>query len=205
MMANACESMASPNANGLTLLGKSIAFQRQPQTLPNKPSFGSTTSDTNVNLLRHSHRIKQLFLPVCLHEVKHEIANHYRDVKFKKAKKSNRAKAKRTLATAMNRLRKRNRFSKLAMTAASAAATAAMMHRRRMGLRRFALSQREVLQIPSFTFPRYAFQFDIKATMCTHCVTQWPSSSLIKKEERKNTRTYHSVDFLRCLTRLAPN
>lgn len=153
MKENACELVSSSNDKSLSLLGKSIAFHEQPRIFPNKSSISLTKCDTNENPMRHSQRIKQLYLPVCLHEVKHEIANHYRDVKYKKATKT-RAKAKRSLATAFQRLRKRNRVSKLAATAATASA---IMHRRRMGHRRFILSQREVLQIPSFTFPRYEF------------------------------------------------
>lgn len=151
---NACELSSSTMScnESLLLRGKSIAFQqqqqhrRQPNSIPNKSSINSSRSDTNVNPMRHSKRIKQLFLPVCSHEVKHEIANHYRDAKQKKAAKEC-AKAKRSVA-ALIRQRKKAKFAKLVSTA--------IKHRRRPPPihRRHFLSQREVLQIPSFTFPR---------------------------------------------------
>lgn len=155
MKENASELSSKCPANSLSLLGKSIAFQKQQlRTNSTNSSISSTTSDINLNPIRHSQRIKQLFLPVCLHEVKHEIANHYRDVKRKKATKI-RTKARRSLlATALLRSRKKQqRCSRLATTAS------AIIHRRRMAYRRRFLFQREILQIPSFTFPRYKIDY----------------------------------------------
>lgn len=137
--------LCAQHIESLFLLGKSIAFQKH-QTNSNKSSINSRQSDISVNPMRHSQRIKQLFLPVCSHEVKHEIANHYRDVKNKKATKT-RTKARRSLP-ALYRLRKKQKFSKLI------ASTRAIMQRRGMGSRRLFSIKREVLQIPSFTFPR---------------------------------------------------
>lgn len=147
MNRNANEPFTQCNKS-LLLLGKSITFERQPTNSTNS-SINSMTSDINVNPMKHNQRIKQLFLPVCLHEVKHEIANHYRDVKNKKAART-RAKAKRSVA-ALLRTRKKQRYSKLAATASK------IIQRHRMGHRRRLLCKRKVLQIPSFTFPRYSF------------------------------------------------
>lgn len=133
----------------LLLLGKSIEFH-QHNGIPNKSSINSSRSDINGNPMRHSKRIKQLFLPVCSHNVKHEIANHYRDTKNKNATKV-RHKAKRSLA-AFFRQRKKTKFARLVTTA--------FMHRRRPAHRRHILSHREVLQIPAFTFPRYGYELD---------------------------------------------
>lgn len=152
MTENVCEMLSTLNGKHFTVLGKSIAFQKEPRTLSDTSSINLTKSATNLIPMRLSPRIKQLYLPVCLHEMKHEIANHYRDAKYKKATKT-RAKVKRSaIAAALHRLRKRNRISKFATTAATASTA---MHRQKMEHRRFILSQREVLQIPSFTFPRY--------------------------------------------------
>lgn len=144
MKKSQCE-LFSQRTDSLSLLGKSIAFQKQP-TNPNKSSITSKPSDINVNPMRHSQRIKQLFLPVCSHEVKHEIANHYRDMKNKKTTKT-RTKARRSL-NPLYRLRKKAKFSKLIATATT------IMFRRGTGHRRSFAIKREVLQIPSFTFPR---------------------------------------------------
>lgn len=149
MRRNASETSSSRNKSSFFLLGKSITFERQ-QTNSSNSSINATTSDINVNPIKHSQRIKQLFLPVCLHEVKHEIANHYRDVKNRRATRA-RAKAKRSVAALLCK-RKKQRFSKLAATAST------IIQRRRMAHRRRFRCQREVLQIPSFTFPRYYFQ-----------------------------------------------
>lgn len=147
MKEHACE-LSSQRPETLSLLGKSIAFQKQ-RTNSTNSSIISTKSDINENPIRHSQRIKQLFLPVCSHEIKHEIANHYRDKKRKKATKI-RTKARRSLANALlQRSRKKQRSLKLAATAS------AIIHRRRTAHRQRFSSHRQVLQIPSFTFPRY--------------------------------------------------
>lgn len=146
MKKNACElSFSTMCTESLSVCGKSIAFQ-QPNIIPRKLLINTSHSDIHANPIRHSKRIKQLFLPVCSHEVKHEVANHYRDAKYKKAAKE-KAKAKRSVA-GLFRQRKKAKFSKLVSTA--------IMHRRRPPpiFRRHFLSQREILQIPSFTFPR---------------------------------------------------
>lgn len=142
----------------LLLLGKSIAFH-QHRDISNKSSINSSRSDIHGNPMRHSKRIKQLFLPVrSLYEVKHEIANHYRDTKNKNAAKV-RTKAKRSLA-ALYRQRKKSKFSRLISTA--------FMHRRKRARRRRFFSHREVLQIPAFTFPRY--ELDVGPSMeGRHC------------------------------------
>lgn len=155
MKENACELLSSMVLcnESLLLRGKSIEFQQHPHqrrqlnNISNKSSINSSRCEINVNPMRHSKRIKQLFLPVCrMHDVKHEIANHYRDVKQKKTAKD-RAKAKQSVA-AMFRQRKKTKFAKLVSTTIS--------HRRPPTIhRRLILSKREVLQIPSFTFPRY--------------------------------------------------
>lgn len=186
------ESFSQRNQS-LHLLGKSITFERQ-QTNSTTSSINATTRDINVNPIKHSQRIKQLFLPVCLHEVKHEIANHYRDVKNKRATRA-RAKAKRSVA-ALLRTRKKQRFSKLAATAST------IIQRRRMGHRRRFLCQREVLQIPSFTFPRYSFQgassqfrlhgFGINFNISISSKQRWYTFSLVEKPGC-------IVDTLRCL------
>lgn len=140
--------MSKMCSEGLSVCGKSIAFQQphHPNNIPKKLLINAGHDDIHMNPIRHSKRIKQLFLPICSHEVKHEIANHYRDAKYKKAAKE-KAKAKRSVA-ALFRQRKKAKFSKLVSTA--------IMHRRRPPPihRRHFLSQREILQIPSFTFPR---------------------------------------------------
>lgn len=157
MKDNACKlsllSMSTICTENLVLRGKSIKFQ-QPEysiNISKQLSINSDRSDIHLNPMRHSKRIKQLFLPVCSHEVKHEIANHYRDVKYKKVVKE-RINAKRS-ATGFVRQRKKPKFAKLVSTA--------IMNRRRFSLssmmlkhRPHILSQREVLQIPSFQFPR---------------------------------------------------
>lgn len=176
-------SSSALNNSSLLLLGKSIVFQQQPkqpqqqqQRSHQKATSHNKTliNGNNENPMRHTKRIRQLFLPVCAHETKHEIANHYRDVKNKKATKEARAKAKRTVAALyrqqqlqhqqqLHELRKKATFAKLVATS--------IVHRRRTippppppplpssinHHRQSILShQRDVLQIPSFTLPRYS-------------------------------------------------
>lgn len=181
------------NSSLLLLQGKSIVFHENPkQRWRSSHEKGAAHNKTLINdsghsdnPMRHIKRIKQLFLPVCAHEIKHEIANHYRDVKNKKATKEARAKAKRTVAALyrqqqlqhqqqLQELRKKAAFAKLVSTAivhrrrttTTAAAqspppppSSSIHHHQQQQRRRFTLShQRNILQIPSFTFPRYKWK-----------------------------------------------
>lgn len=162
-------SSLSLNTPTFLLLGKSIVIEQQHRqcdhettTSENKTLINDNT--TNENPMRHIKRIRQLFLPVCAHGAKYEIANHYKDVKNRKATKEARAKAKlyrqqqQQHQQQLLEQRKKPTFSKLVSTA--------IVHRRRPPLpsqsiqhlyhhRQFILChQRDVLQIPSFTFPR---------------------------------------------------
>lgn len=153
---------SSLNTPSFLLLGKPIQQQpleqcnHQKTTSHNKPLI----NDINKNPMRHINRIRQLFLPVCAHTDEHEIANHYKDVKNKKATKEARAKAKLYRQQQLHEQRKKAALAKLVSTA--------FVHRRRpppppplpsstsiTHHRQFDLShQRNVLQIPTFTFPR---------------------------------------------------
>lgn len=150
MKKNTYGELSSPsNSKSLVLLGKSIEFHKQPQTLSNKSSMiRSTRYDDVANSIKHSTRINQLYLPLCLHEAKHVTDNNYRDIKYKKTTQS-RTKARRSLAAALRYTRKTNRFSRFA-----AIETKARIHRQRIEHQRFVWSQREVLQIPSILCPR---------------------------------------------------
>lgn len=202
MKKNACELSSQPT---LTLFGKSIAYHSKQRAKDKADaSICVTQNDIDVNrIMRHSRRIKQLFLPVCLHEVKHEIANHYRDVKRKKATKKRIKASRRSLAAALHRLRKRNPNSKLAATARTI-----INGRRRTGHRRlFSLNSREVLQIPSFTYPRYEFQIEFFVELfSTYTEFQWDVCiAAFTYSSTFYSDTANFVDILWCLTRLAPN
>lgn len=171
-------SVSSSSLNNPTflLLGKSIVFQQQQQQQQQKQqrTLQKTTShckklinDTNENPMRHIKRIRQLFLMMCAHGDKHGIGNHYQNEKSRQTSKA-RAKAKHSMATLYRQQqqqhqqqllqqRKKATFAKLVSTA--------IVHRRRavppppthssVQHRPIILSQqRDVLQIPSFTFPR---------------------------------------------------
>lgn len=154
---------SSLNTPTFLLLGKSIVIQEQQQQQQHELcNHQMTTSHNNKTLInsinenpmRHSKRIRQLFLPVCTHGVEHEIANHYKDVKNKKASKEARAKAKQQL----HEQRKKATLAKLVSTAfvhrrrppPSSTLSTSIIHHRQF----ISSHQRHVLQIPSFTFPR---------------------------------------------------
>lgn len=139
----------------LCLLGKSIAFYEH-RTDSKHSSISSKTND--VNPIRHTQRIKQLFLPVCSHAVARQIPRPKRNAKSKKLAKTY-VRTRRSLP-ALHRSRKRSKLAKLV-------ATASLMGRKGAGQRWIALCQREILQIPSLTFPRYmTFQIRSTATVC---------------------------------------
>lgn len=124
------------------VFGKSIALESGKK--------GSSFAQNNAsvqNPMKHFHRIKQLYSTVCQHEFKHEIANHYRSVKYKNRVKN---RIKHSLSMYKNRLRnKKHKNLSVAKT------TFSMAQRKALRKYRPSISKRQILHIPSFTFPRY--------------------------------------------------
>lgn len=142
--------MASNFVENLCLVGKSIP--------PNEP----TECVRNVEIsMGYCRRINQLYSTVCPHEnqLKHEIANHYKDAKNRTFAHKIR-KAKRTLASKIIQRIKKKPSTSMAAVTSSAVITASnafktMKRKREKSRRQFPLRHRNILQIPSITFPRY--------------------------------------------------
>lgn len=128
-------------AKNFIILGKSIALEN------GKKSSSSTRNNAAVQSpIKHFHRINQLYSTVCQHEFKHEIANHYRSVKYKNRVKN---RFKHSLAMYKNRSRNKKHKNSIVKT------TFSMAQRKSLRKHRPSMSKRQTLHIPSFTFPRY--------------------------------------------------
>lgn len=184
-----------------SIVGKSIPLSDSKKVLQSLSSSSSSSSSSTLSLpcstsitlerlsiienpMRHSRRINQLYSTICPHEhqLKHEIANHIRDVKNRTFLRKVRNKAKRTLAAkVIQRLRK----TKSSGFSTAKNAFNSMIRRRRRHRRQFPINQRNSLQIPSITFPRYSLRYD---TMTFSNVNNY--SLHPQQPERLNLRTF---------------
>lgn len=192
MKKNTCEFPSPSSRKSLVLLGKSIEFHKQPKTLSKKSSMIRSARYDNVgNSIKHSTRINQLYLPLCLHEAKHETDNNYQDIKYKKTTKS-RAKVRRSLATALRYKQKTNRFPGFSAIETKASA---VMHRRGIEHRRSVWSQREVLQISSLTCPRYGLEYEL-LSICLQCEPNNIPPNFAQFRAVSLTLTYNSYVYI---------
>lgn len=147
--------MESNLVENLCLVGKSIPL--------NEPT------ECVENSIGYCRRINQLYSTVCPHEnqLKHEIANHYKDAKNRAFARKIR-KVKQTLAAKIiQRIKKKpttmsttTATPPMAAIASSTVVIASntfktMKRKRKKNCRQFPIKQRNILQIPSITFPRY--------------------------------------------------
>lgn len=139
------------------LVGKSIALNDPNDGVKNSSiTHHHQLSGLVKTSMPYCRRINQLYSTVCSHEnqLKHEIANHYKDSKNRIFTRKMRQKAKQTLATkVLQRLKKKSSSSAVVATATNAFKMVHRKHRRHR--RRFPIKQRQIFQIPSITIPRY--------------------------------------------------
>lgn len=134
------------------LVGKSIPLNEPIESVRNVE-----------NSMGYYRRINQLYSTVCPHEnqLKHEIANHSKDAK-NQALARNIRKVQQTLAAKIIQRIKKKPTTAVAMAAITSSAVVnasnafkTMKHKRKICRRQFPIRHRNILQIPSFTFPRY--------------------------------------------------
>lgn len=151
--------MESNFIENLCLVGKSIPLNERKECVQNVE-----------NSMGYCRRINQLYSTVCPHEnqLKHEIANHYKDTKDRAFSLKIR-RARQTLAAKIiQRMKKKPTTSTTTTTtvAAMAALTSSaivtasnafkmMKRKRKKSNRQFPIRHRNILQIPLITFPRY--------------------------------------------------
>lgn len=145
--------MESNFVENLCLVGKSIPLNEPIECVRNVE-----------NSIGYCRRINQLYSTVCPHEnqLKHEIANHYKDAKNRAVARKIR-KVKQTLAAKIiQRIKKKpttTTTTPMAAIASSAVVTASnafktLKRKRKKCCRQFPIKHRNILQIPSITFPR---------------------------------------------------
>lgn len=139
--------MESNFVENLCLVGKSIPL--------NEPTQYVRNVEISIGYCR---RINQLYSTVCPHEnqLKHEIANHYKDTK-NRAFAHKMREAKRTLAAKIIQRIKKEPSTTMAAVTSSAVVTASNAFKTIKSRRQFSLRHRNILQIPSITFPRYYY------------------------------------------------
>lgn len=113
----------------LLVHGNVVNLTRQRQNVKSLPL------SADVNVLKHCLRMRQLYSPINFEndtKYKHEIANHYKDVKIKK-----------------------KMIKKIGTGSGSAIIVNKQSKRKRFVAPKPNLLSRESLQIPCFVFPRY--------------------------------------------------